>query len=119
VDRRTSILFVVLVLLAAVGFFIYRRLRSPASQAQRTLTRLTFENGLQIGATWLPDGRFIAYSSNRGSKFDIWVQQVRGGDPVQITKGSGHNWQPDSSPDGKFIAYLRSLISDGLVLKAR
>src|SRR5713101_6023798 len=37
--RRTSILFVVLVLLAAVGFFIYIRLQSPASQAQRTLTR--------------------------------------------------------------------------------
>ena len=110
--RRTSILFVVLVLLAAVGFFIYRRLQSPASPAQRTLTRLTFDDGLQIGATWSPDGRFIAYSSNRGGKFDIWVQQVSGGDPVQITKGPGHNWQPDWSPDGKFIAY-RSEDGDG------
>ena len=103
--RRSSILFVVLVLLAAVGFFIYRRLQSPAALAQRTLTRLTFDDGLQIGATWSPDGRFIAYSSNRGGKFDIWVQQVSGGDPVQITKGPGHHWQPDWSPDGKYIAY--------------
>ena len=103
--RRSSILFVVLVLLAAVGFFIYRRLQSPAPLAQRTLTRLTFDDGLQIGATWSPDGRFIAYSSNRGGKFDIWVQQVSGGDPVQITKGPGHYWQPDWSPDGKYIAY--------------
>ena len=110
--RRTSILFVVLVLLATVGFLIYRRLQSPASLAQRTLTRLTFDDGLQIGATWSPDGRFIAYSSNRGGKFDIWVQQVSGGDPVQITKGPGHNWQPDWSPDGKFIAY-RSENGDG------
>ena len=103
--RRTSILFVVLVLLAGAGFFIYKRLRVPASSAQRALTRLTFDDGLQIGATWSPDGRFIAYSSNRGGKFDIWVQQVSGGDPVQITKGPGHNWQPDWSPDGKYIAY--------------
>ena len=110
--RRTSILFVVLVLLAAVAFFIFRRSKSPASLAQRTLTRLTFDDGLQIGATWSPDGRFIAYSSNRGGKFDIWVQQVSGGDPVQITKGPGHNWQPDWSPDGKFIAY-RSENGDG------
>jgi Tol biopolymer transport system component/DNA-binding winged helix-turn-helix (wHTH) protein len=110
--RRTSILFVVLVLLAAVGFFIYRRLQSPASLAQRTLTRITFDDGLQIGATWSPDGRFMAYSSDRGSKFDIWVQQVSGGDPVQITKGPGSNWQPDWSPDGKFIAY-RSENGDG------
>jgi Tol biopolymer transport system component/DNA-binding winged helix-turn-helix (wHTH) protein len=110
--RRPSILLFVLVLLAAVGFFIYRRLQSPASLAQRTLTRLTFDDGLQIGATWSPDGRFIAYSSDRGGKFDIWVQQVSGGDPVQITKGPGHNWQPDWSPDGKFIAY-RSENGDG------
>jgi Tol biopolymer transport system component/DNA-binding winged helix-turn-helix (wHTH) protein len=103
--RRTSILFVVLVLLGAMGFFIYRRLQSPASLAQRTLTRLTLDEGLQIGATWSPDGRFIAYSSNRGGKFDIWVQQVSGGDPVQITKGPGHNWQPDWSPDGRYIVY--------------
>jgi Tol biopolymer transport system component/DNA-binding winged helix-turn-helix (wHTH) protein len=110
--RRTSMLFVVLLLLAEVGFFIYRHLQSPASLAQRTLTRLTFDDGLQIGATWSPDGRFIAYSSNRGGKFDIWVQQVSGGDPVQITKGPGRNWQPDWSPDGKFIAY-RSENGDG------
>ena len=104
--RRTSILFVVLVLLAGCGSFSSTNAcNSPASSAQRTLTRLTFDDGLQIGATWSPDGRFIAYSSDRGGKFDIWVQQISGGDPVQITKGPGHNWQPDWSPDGKYIAY--------------
>jgi Tol biopolymer transport system component/DNA-binding winged helix-turn-helix (wHTH) protein len=103
--RRTSILFVVLLLLVATGLFIYKRLQSPTLPAERTLTRLTFDPGLQIGATWSPDGRFIAYSSSRGGKFDVWVQQVSGGDPVQITKGPGQNWQPDWSPDGKFIAY--------------
>ena len=101
--RRATILFVVMVLLAVAGVFIYKWPHSPS--AQRMLTRLTFDDGLQIGATWSPDGRFIAYSSNRGGKFDIWVQQVSGGDPVQITKGPGHNWQPDWSPDGKYVAY--------------
>ncbi len=109
--RRTSIL-VVLVLLAAVSFFIYRRLQSPASLARRTLTRLTFDDGLQIGVTWSPDGRNIAYSSDRDGKFDIWVQQVSGGNPVQITKGPGQHWQPDWSPDGRYIAY-RSEEGDG------
>ena len=65
-----------------------------------------------MGATWSPDERFIAYSSDRGGKFDIWVQQVSGGDPVQVTRGPGHNWQPDWSPDGKYIAY-RSEEGDG------
>ena len=76
------------------------------------LTRITFDDGLQSEPTWSPDGRYIAYSSDRGGKFDIWVQQVSGGDPIQITKGPGHHWQPDWSPDGKYIAY-RSEEGDG------
>ena len=75
--------------LHGAGFLVYKRRKAPASPKQRTLTRVTFDDGLQIGATWSPDGRFLAYSSDRGGKFDIWVQQVSGGDPVQITKGPG------------------------------
>jgi len=103
--RRTSTLFLVLLFVVAAGLFVYTRLESPTSRAQRALTRLTFENGLQSGATWSPDGRFIAYSSDRGGKFDIWVRQVSGGDPVQVTRRQGNNWQPAWSPDGKYIAY--------------
>jgi Tol biopolymer transport system component len=79
-----------LVLLLVTGWFLYKNWRSnnPAP-VQRALTRLTFDDGLQTGATWSPDGRFIAYSSDRGGKFDIWVQQVSGGDPIQITRGTG------------------------------
>jgi Tol biopolymer transport system component/DNA-binding winged helix-turn-helix (wHTH) protein len=100
-----TILIAAAVLLAAAAFLTYHKLQSPTTSTQRALTRLTFDDGLQFGATWSPDGRFIAYSSNRGGKFDIWVQQVSGGDPVQITKTPGQNWQPDWSPDGKNIAY--------------
>jgi Tol biopolymer transport system component len=103
-----------LILLAGLGWLIYKRSRAntPLLPVQRSLTRLTFDEGLQTGATWSPDGRYIAYSSDRGGKFDIWVQQVSGGNPVQITRGPGQNWEPDWSPDGKYIAY-RSEDGDG------
>jgi Tol biopolymer transport system component/DNA-binding winged helix-turn-helix (wHTH) protein len=114
--RRSAIVFAVLLLLSAAGFFVYQRLRPHASSGQRSLTRLTFDDGLQIGATWSADGRFIAYSAYRGGKFDIWVQQVSGGDPIRITKGPGHNWQPDWSPDGKYIAYRSEDGNGGLFI---
>jgi Tol biopolymer transport system component/DNA-binding winged helix-turn-helix (wHTH) protein len=98
--------------LAAGGLWIYKRSETPGPPPQRMLTRITFDDGLQSEPTWSPDGRYIAYSSDRGGKFDIWVQQVSGGDPIQITKGPGHHWQPDWSPDGKYIAY-RSEEGDG------
>jgi Tol biopolymer transport system component len=90
-----------------LGVALFLPFRHPASvgSRQRTLTRLTLDPGLQIGATWSPDGGFIAYASNRGGKFDVWVQKLSGGNPVQVTKGEGQNWQPDWSTDGKYIAY--------------
>jgi Tol biopolymer transport system component/DNA-binding winged helix-turn-helix (wHTH) protein len=109
---RASFLLGALALLGCTGFLVYKGRRVPSSPRQRSLTRVTFGDSLEVGATWSPDGRFIAYSSDRGGKFDIWVQQVSGGDPVQITKGAGHHWQPDWSPDGKYIAY-RSENGDG------
>ncbi len=111
-----TLLFGVLALLVGTGFFVYRGRHAPASPRQRTLTRATFGDGLQIGATWSPDGRYIAYSSDRGGKFDIWVQQVSGGDPVQVTKGPGQHRQPDWSPDGKYIAYRSEEGEGGLYI---
>jgi Tol biopolymer transport system component len=102
---RSLALIVGVVFLGAASLFIYKRTSTFRPSVQRTLTRLTFDEGLQIEATWSPDGRFIAYSSDRAGKFDIWVQQATGGNPVQVTKGPGHNWQPDWSPDGKYIVY--------------
>ena len=94
------------------GLYFYKLRKASDPPKERTLTRVTYDDGLQIGATWSPDGRYLAYSSDRGGKFDIWVQQVSGGDPIQITKGPGQNWEPDWSPDGKNIAY-RSEEGDG------
>jgi Tol biopolymer transport system component/DNA-binding winged helix-turn-helix (wHTH) protein len=102
---RVLALLGTIILLAAGGLWLYKRHDSLPAPPQRTLTRITFDEGLQSEPTWSPDGRYIAYSSDRGGKFDIWVQQVSGGDPIQITKGSGHHWQADWSPDGKYIAY--------------
>ena len=98
----------------AVVLSLYYRNSSGSVSRQRTLTRLTLDPGLQIGATWSPDGQFIAYSSNRGGKFDIWVQQISAGSPVQVTRGEGQNWQPDWSPDGKYIAYRSERDGGGL-----
>jgi Tol biopolymer transport system component/DNA-binding winged helix-turn-helix (wHTH) protein len=106
--RRALHIFALLggvILLVAGNLWIYMRRETPAASPQRMLTRITFDDGLQNEPTWSPDGRYVAYSSDRGGKFDIWVQQVSGGDPIQITEGPGHHWQPDWSPDGKYIAY--------------
>jgi DNA-binding winged helix-turn-helix (wHTH) protein len=48
---RYSLLAAGLVLLVASSFVIYRKLPIPVPSPQRTLTRVTFDEGLQIGTT--------------------------------------------------------------------
>jgi Tol biopolymer transport system component/DNA-binding winged helix-turn-helix (wHTH) protein len=103
--QRTVLVALISLAVILVGGLVYRTSLSKAPRTQRSITRITFEQGLQTEATWSPDGQFIAYSSMRGGKPDIWVQHVGGGAAVQITRGLGNNWQPDWSPDGKYIAY--------------
>jgi Tol biopolymer transport system component/DNA-binding winged helix-turn-helix (wHTH) protein len=67
------------------------------------LWQLTFSSGWHGEPTWSPDGRMIAFSSNRAGNLDIWVQTVDGGDPVQVTKSPEHDWQADWSSDGQLV----------------
>jgi Tol biopolymer transport system component/DNA-binding winged helix-turn-helix (wHTH) protein len=107
---------IALVMVAGLyALFLYVRLE-PRAGVPRMLTRLTFDNGLQFGPTWSPDGRFIAYSSDRDGKFDIWVQQVGAVKPVKITSRPGHNWQPDWSPDGNSIVFRSEGEGGGLFI---
>ena len=77
-----------------------RVLRPRRRTAPRTLSRVTFEDGLQAQPTWSPDGRFIAYTSDQAGNFDIWVQPIAGGRAVQVTTDPATDWQPAWSPDG-------------------
>jgi Tol biopolymer transport system component/DNA-binding winged helix-turn-helix (wHTH) protein len=114
--RRTLaavVLASVLLLALAVGT---RDRASGGDPAQRTLTRLTFDPGLQTDPTWSPDGRFMAYASDRSGTFDIWVQPVAGGDPVQVTKSPAADTQPSWSPDGSTIVFRSERDGGGLYL---
>jgi len=88
---------------------------SVGAPVERPLTRLTFAPGLQTDVTFSPDGRFIAYASDQGGNFDIWVQPLAGGgDPVQVTKSPAADTEPDWSPDGGQIVFRSERDGGGL-----
>ncbi|HEX6306659.1 MAG TPA: S9 family peptidase [Longimicrobiales bacterium] len=67
---------------------------------------------------WSPDGRWIAYVSNRSNttardrgysnNSDIYLVPADSGAPRQLTTNPGPDRNPSFSPDGRFIAYLSS-----------
>ncbi|HEY5918315.1 MAG TPA: S9 family peptidase [Chryseolinea sp.] len=65
---------------------------------------------------WSPDGKFIAYTSNRtddpdrNTNSDIFIIEAKSNaKPRQLTTWADFDRNPQWSPDGKSIAYLRSI----------
>jgi hypothetical protein len=54
---------------------------------------------------WMPDGRTIVFSSDRGGSWDLWRVGADGGEPVRLTAEPGDELEPAVSPDGSRIAY--------------
>ena len=53
---------------------------------------------------WSPDGRHIAFTSDRGGGDNIWIMDADGANPTQVSKESFRLVnQPEWSPDGQFI----------------
>ncbi|MEO5892740.1 MAG: S9 family peptidase [Ferruginibacter sp.] len=77
-----------------------------------TLTKGNFDEG---SPTWSPDGKQVAFVSNRSTdpdkndNADIWVMDATNGAIIkQLTTWAGTDQNPRWSPDGKWIAYTSS-----------
>ncbi len=100
--------------LVAVAFAYWMGLRQ--NNPSLPLRRLTSDVGLTFQPTLSPDGTLVAYSSGRNGKgdFDIWLQQVPGGQPHRLTEDSRDEVDPAFSPDGMTIAYRAEGDTDGI-----
>lgn len=71
------------------------------------VTQLTADPSWDVQPIFSPDGTRIAFSSNRGGNWDIWMVDLRGRTPIQITNEPGDEVHPSWSPDGKNLVYCR------------
>ncbi|NIO07942.1 MAG: hypothetical protein GTO40_08030, partial [Deltaproteobacteria bacterium] len=76
----------------------------------RTLTLedalvLTSENHYIELLSISPDGKWIAFDSNRSGNKDIWIMRKDGTEQRQLTTHTAHDWVGSWSPDGKQIVF--------------
>ena len=70
-----------------------------------TPTRIAEGLACEVQPRFSPDGRRIAFTSDRGGGDNIWVMNADGSDKRQVTKEDFRLLnQPTWSPDGRFIA---------------
>jgi Tol biopolymer transport system component len=56
--------------------------------------------------SWSPDGKFLACSvSDSKTHSDIWIVPISGSEPFPFLRTDFDEFQPEFSPDGRWIAY--------------
>lgn len=80
--------------------------RGPKQASHSDLIRVSPDDDFAYrDPTISPDGKFVAYVSNRGGDDQIWLQQIGGGEPIQLTHEIKNPLEPVFSPDATHIAY--------------
>jgi Tol biopolymer transport system component len=75
------------------------------------LKQITFGHGDDREPRISPDGKTIAFSSDRAFKgsYDIWTVDIATGKMKQITSAPSDEYEPNWSPDGKSLAFINSV----------
>src|SRR6478735_7820360 len=69
---------------------------------------VTMHEAHDINPVFSPDGKYLAFSSNRHGSYDVFVVPAVGGKPRRLTYDSGHDMVTGWTPDGKHVVYSSS-----------
>ena len=71
------------------------------------MRQITFDDGSSTWPALSPDGKMLAFASDRGSKGhrSIWIQRVDSRQPTQLTDSAYDEDGPAFSADGTRIAF--------------
>ena len=99
--------------IAAIAVFSLVRRSQPAPPEYSRVVRLTSGPAREYAPAISPDGKWVAYLSDTGGEPNVWVKFLAGGEPINLTAGSGLIVSSGTgiggleiSPDGARVAVM-------------
>lgn len=104
--------------LAATWWLVRSNAPARGTLSGYKMTQLTRDSGLTATPALSPDGKLVAYASDRAGpgNLDIWVQQVDGRSAVRLTDHEASDYSPAFSPDGSRVVFRSERDGGGLYI---
>ena len=74
-----------------------------------TAVQLTTQTSYEANPVWSPDGKQIAFASDRNGNFDIFIMPADGGAARRLTYHSASEIPSAFTPDGKYVFFSASI----------
>ncbi|HTS31364.1 MAG TPA: winged helix-turn-helix domain-containing protein [Bryobacteraceae bacterium] len=93
---------------ATLALLMWWTRRAPASVGSPLLRieQITSSAAADLWPSFSPDGKELAFSSNRTGHFEIYTRALAGGADRQITTDCQDCIQPAWSPEGRYLAFV-------------
>jgi Tol biopolymer transport system component/C-terminal processing protease CtpA/Prc len=70
-----------------------------------TAIPITTHEAHETMPVWSPDGKHLAFASDRFGNFDVFQMALEGGEPSRLTQASAADYPTSYSPDGKSVLF--------------
>jgi serine/threonine protein kinase len=92
--------------------------RAPSAPEPLDMRRLTYDAGFTWTRAISPDGKLVAYASDRAGdgQLDIWVRHISRPEPARLTDHPTDDWMPSFAPDGSRIVFRSDRDGGGLYI---